>query len=110
MASLLEVKNLTTSFFTADGELRAVDGVSFEIEEGKTLGLVGESGCGKSVTALSIMRLIPSPPGKIVGGEILLRGQNLLKLDREKMRKVRGNGISMVFQEQIGRASCRERV
>ena len=101
MASLLEVKNLTTSFFTADGELRAVDGVSFEIEEGKTMGLVGESGCGKSVTALSIMRLIPSPPGKIVGGEILLRGQNLLKLDREKMRKVRGNEISMVFQEPM---------
>jgi oligopeptide/dipeptide ABC transporter ATP-binding protein len=78
-----------------------VDGVSFEIEEGKTMGLVGESGCGKSVTALSIMRLIPSPPGKIVGGEILLRGRNLLKLDREKMRKVRGNEISMVFQEPM---------
>lgn len=101
MANLLEVKNLTTSFFTADGELRAVDGVSFEIEEGKTMGLVGESGCGKSVTALSIMRLIPSPPGKIVGGEILLRGRDLLKLDREKMRKVRGNEISMVFQEPM---------
>ena len=101
MANLIEVKNLTTSFFTADGEVRAVDGVSFEIEEGKTMGLVGESGCGKSVTALSIMRLIPSPPGKIVGGEILLRGRNLLELDREEMRKIRGNEISMVFQEPM---------
>lgn len=101
MANLIEVKNLITSFFTADGELRAVDGVSFEIEEGKTMGLVGESGCGKSVTALSIMRLIPSPPGKIVGGEILLRGRNLLELNREEMRKMRGNEISMVFQEPM---------
>ena len=101
MASLLEVKNLTTSFFTADGELRAVDGVSFEIEEGKTMGLVGESGCGKSVTALSIMRLIPSPPGKIVGGQVLLRGQDLLKLNGSAMRRIRGNEISMVFQEPM---------
>ncbi len=101
MANLIEVKNLTTSFFTADGEVRAVDGVSFEIEEGKTLGLVGESGCGKSVTALSIMRLIPSPPGKIVGGQVLLRGRNLLELNREEMRKMRGNEISMVFQEPM---------
>ncbi len=101
MANLIEVKNLTTSFFTADGEVRAVDGVSFEIEEGKTMGLVGESGCGKSVTALSIMRLISSPPGKIVGGEILLRGRNLLELNREEMRKMRGNEISMVFQEPM---------
>jgi len=101
MANLIKVKNLTTSFFTADGELRAVDGVSFEIEEGKTLGLVGESGCGKSVTALSIMRLIPSPPGKIVGGQILLRGRNLLELNKEEMRKMRGNEISMVFQEPM---------
>ncbi len=101
MANLIDVKNLTTSFFTADGELRAVDGVSFEIEEGKTMGLVGESGCGKSVTALSIMRLIPSPPGKIVGGQVLLRGRNLLELNREEMRKMRGNEISMVFQEPM---------
>ncbi|MFQ5540053.1 MAG: ABC transporter ATP-binding protein, partial [Candidatus Binatia bacterium] len=90
-----------TSFFTADGELRAVEGVNFEIEEGKTMGLVGESGCGKSVTALSIMRLIPSPPGKVVGGQVLLRGQDLLKLNGEKMRKIRGNEISMVFQEPM---------
>jgi len=101
MANLIEVKNLTTSFFTADGEVRAVDGVSFEIEEGKTLGLVGESGCGKSVTALSILRLIPSPPGKIVGGQVLLRGRNLLELNRKEMRKMRGNEISMVFQEPM---------
>ncbi|MEE9568258.1 MAG: ABC transporter ATP-binding protein, partial [Candidatus Binatia bacterium] len=101
MANLIEVMNLTTSFFTADGELRAVDGVSFEIKEGKTVGLVGESGCGKSVTALSIMRLIPSPPGKVVGGQVLLRGRNLLKLSGQEMRKIRGNEISMVFQEPM---------
>jgi len=101
MANLIEVKNLRTSFFTPEGEMRAVDGVSFDIEEGKTMGLVGESGCGKSVTALSIMRLIPSPPGKVVGGQVLLRGQDLLKLNGEEMRKVRGNEISMVFQEPM---------
>jgi oligopeptide/dipeptide ABC transporter ATP-binding protein len=78
-----------------------VDGVSFSIGEGKTLGLVGESGCGKSVTALSIMRLVPSPPGKIVGGEIVYRGQDLLKLNGTAMRKIRGNEISMIFQEPM---------
>ncbi len=81
--------------------MRAVDGVSFNIGEGKTLGLVGESGCGKSVTALSIMRLVPSPPGKIVGGEILYRGQDILKLNGAAMRKIRGNEISMIFQEPM---------
>jgi oligopeptide/dipeptide ABC transporter ATP-binding protein len=101
MAGLIEIKNLRTSFFTPEGEMRAVDGVSFDIEEGKTLGLVGESGCGKSVTALSIMRLIPSPPGKVVGGQILFRGKDLLELNGEEMRKVRGNEISMVFQEPM---------
>jgi len=101
MAQLIEVKDLRTSFFTPDGEVKAVDGVSLEIEEGKTLGLVGESGCGKSVTALSIMRLVPSPPGKVVGGEILYRGRDLLKLDGEAMRKIRGNEISMIFQEPM---------
>jgi oligopeptide/dipeptide ABC transporter ATP-binding protein len=101
MANLIEIKDLVTSFFTADGELRAVEGVNFEIEEGKTMGLVGESGCGKSVTALSIMRLIPSPPGKVVGGQVLLRGQDLLKLNGNEMRKIRGNEISMVFQEPM---------
>jgi oligopeptide/dipeptide ABC transporter ATP-binding protein len=101
MAELLQVKDLRTSFFTPEGEVRAIDGVSFEIDEGKTLGLVGESGCGKSVTSLSIMRLIPSPPGKIVGGEILYRGRDLLKLNNEEMRKIRGNEISMIFQEPM---------
>jgi oligopeptide/dipeptide ABC transporter ATP-binding protein len=101
MSDLIQVKNLRTSFFTPEGEVRAIDGVSFEIGEGKTLGLVGESGCGKSVTSLSIMRLIPSPPGKIVGGEILYRGRDLLKLRNEEMRKIRGNEISMIFQEPM---------
>ena len=81
--------------------MRAIDGVSFEIGEGKTLGLVGESGCGKSVTSLSIMRLIPSPPGKIVGGEIFYRGRDLLRLNNEEMRRIRGNEISMIFQEPM---------
>jgi oligopeptide/dipeptide ABC transporter ATP-binding protein len=101
MADLLEVRNLQTSFFTPEGEVRAIDGVSFEIGESKTLGLVGESGCGKSVSSLSIMRLIPSPPGKIVGGEIFYRGRDLLKLNNEEMRKIRGNEISMIFQEPM---------
>jgi oligopeptide/dipeptide ABC transporter ATP-binding protein len=101
MADLIQVKNLQTSFFTPEGEVRAIDGVSFEIAEGKTLGLVGESGCGKSVTSLSIMRLIPSPPGKIVGGEIIYRGRDLLQLNNEAMRKIRGNEISMIFQEPM---------
>jgi len=101
MADLIQVKNLRTSFFTPEGEVRAIDGVSFEIGESKTLGLVGESGCGKSVTSLSIMRLIPSPPGRIVGGEILYRGRDLLKLNNEEMRKIRGNEISMIFQEPM---------
>ena len=101
MATLIQVKELRTSFFTPEGEVKAVDGVSFEVGEGKTLGLVGESGCGKSVTALSIMRLVPSPPGRAVGGEILYRGRDLLKLDGESMRKIRGNEISMIFQEPM---------
>ena len=101
MSELIHVKDLRTSFFTPEGEVRAIDGVSFAIDEGKTLGLVGESGCGKSVTSLSIMRLIASPPGKIVGGEILYRGRDLLKLNNEEMRKIRGNEISMIFQEPM---------
>ncbi|MEX0806599.1 MAG: ABC transporter ATP-binding protein [Candidatus Binatia bacterium] len=101
MGELIQVRDLQTSFFTPEGEVRAIDGVSFEIGEGKTLGLVGESGCGKSVTSLSIMRLIASPPGKIVGGEILYRGRDLLKLKNEEMRKIRGNEISMIFQEPM---------
>ena len=101
MPELRQVNDLRTSFFTSEGEVRAVDGVSFAIEEGKTLGLVGESGCGKSVTSLSIMRLVSSPPGKIVGGEIRYRGRDLLKLSGAEMRKIRGNEISMIFQEPM---------
>jgi oligopeptide/dipeptide ABC transporter ATP-binding protein len=95
---LLEVKNLKTYFYTEDGVVRAVDGVNFEVFPGEVLGLVGESGCGKSVTSLSIMRLI-SKPGRIDDGEILLDGENLLKLPEEEMIKVRGNRISMIFQQ-----------
>jgi oligopeptide/dipeptide ABC transporter ATP-binding protein len=101
MAELIQVKNLRTSFFTPEGEVRAIDDISFEIAAGQTLGLVGESGCGKSVTSLSIMRLIQSPPGRIVGGEILYRGRDLLALNNEEMRKIRGNEISMIFQEPM---------
>src|SRR5512137_2977595 len=95
---LLEVKNLKTYFYTEDGVVRAVDGVNFEVYPGEVLGLVGESGCGKSVTSLSIMRLI-APPGKITEGEILLDGKNLLKLSEDEMTKVRGDRISMIFQQ-----------
>lgn len=98
---ILEVKNLETSFKVEEGTVIAVAGVSFDVRKGKTLGIVGESGCGKSVTSLSIMRLIPNPPGKITGGEILYKGTDLLKLDAAAMRKIRGNEISMIFQEPM---------
>ena len=101
MATLLEVKNLKTHFFTMEGVVKAVDGVSYELNEGETLGLVGESGCGKSVSALSVMRLIPDPPGKIIDGEILLDGEDILQIDMEGMREVRGAKIAMVFQEPM---------
>jgi oligopeptide/dipeptide ABC transporter ATP-binding protein len=101
MAELLEVKNLKTYFFTHEGTAKAVDGINLKISRGETLGLVGESGCGKSVTALSIMRLIPDPPGRIVSGEILMSGQNLLEIDEKEMRKIRGKTISMIFQEPM---------
>jgi oligopeptide/dipeptide ABC transporter ATP-binding protein len=101
MSKLLEIKNLRTYFYTDDGVARSVDGVSYEVDRGETLGVVGESGCGKSVTALSIMRLIPDPPGKITGGEILYNGTNLLKLSEDQMREIRGNEISMIFQEPM---------
>lgn len=97
---LLQVQNLSTSFFTPDGEVKAVDGVSFAIHPGETLGIVGESGCGKSITSLSIMRLL-SNPGRIVGGEILLRGENLLTKSEQEMRRLRGKEISMIFQEPM---------
>jgi oligopeptide/dipeptide ABC transporter ATP-binding protein len=99
--SLLEVRHLKTTFTTDDGTVTAIDDISFTIEKGQTLGLVGESGCGKSVTSLSIMRLIPQPPGKIAAGEILFSGQDLLKLTESEMRKIRGNDIAMVFQEPM---------
>jgi oligopeptide/dipeptide ABC transporter ATP-binding protein len=98
---ILEVKELKTYFYTDDGVVPAVDGVDFHVSKGETLGIVGESGCGKSVTSLSIMRLIPSPPGKIAGGEIIFKGKNLVKLSEEEMRKIRGNDISMIFQEPM---------
>src|SRR4051812_7552307 len=98
---VLEVRNLKTSFFVEEGEVKAVDDVSFDVYKGRTLGIVGESGCGKSVTSLSIMRLLPEPPGRVVGGEILYKGRNLLTLGTEEMRKVRGNEISMIFQEPM---------
>ena len=101
MAKLLEVKNLRTYFFTDEGVVRAVDGVMWDIDEGETLALVGESGCGKSVTALSILRLIPNPPGRIVEGEILFEGRDLLKVSDAEMRSIRGNRIAMIFQEPM---------
>jgi oligopeptide transport system ATP-binding protein len=101
MPPLLEVKDLRTYFFGMDGTIKAVDGVSFDVQQGETLGLVGESGCGKSVSALSILRLIPDPPGEIVDGEIIFEGQDLLKLSNEEIRKVRGNRIAMIFQEPM---------
>jgi len=98
---LLDVKNLKTYFFTDEGVVRAVDGVDLYIKQGETLGVVGESGCGKSVTALSIMKLIPQPPGKIVDGEMNYNGVNLVDLPANRMRKIRGKEISMVFQEPM---------
>jgi len=99
--TLLEVKDLRTYFRTEEGVVKAVDGISFELGRGKTLGIVGESGCGKSVTSLSIMRLIPNPPGKIVGGGIFFEGEDLLAKSEKQMRGIRGNSISMIFQEPM---------
>ena len=98
---VLEVRDLRTYFHTEEGVARAVDGVSFVVGRGQTLGLVGESGCGKSVSAFSIMRLVPDPPGRIEAGQILLRGRDLLALDEEEMRQVRGDDIAMIFQEPM---------
>jgi len=98
---LLEIDNLQTHFFTAAGAVRAVDGVSYEVRAGEVLGVVGESGCGKSVTALSILRLVADPPGRIVGGAIRFEGTNLLELSEAEMEAVRGNDISMIFQEPM---------
>jgi oligopeptide transport system ATP-binding protein len=100
-APLLDVKGLETQFKTPDGIIHAVNGVSFSLEEGETLGLVGESGCGKSVTMLSVLRLIAMPPGKIVAGEAFFHGQDLLKMSQEEIRNVRGAQIAMVFQDPM---------
>ncbi|HZS81609.1 MAG TPA: ABC transporter ATP-binding protein [Stellaceae bacterium] len=98
---LLDVRELRTHFATDEGEFRAVDGVSFSLAAGQTLGIVGESGCGKSVTSLSIMGLVPQPPGRIAGGEIIFEGTDLLRLPRAELRELRGNKISMIFQEPM---------
>jgi peptide/nickel transport system ATP-binding protein len=100
-AAVLDVKNLETVFFTNSGLFRAVDDLSFSVRRGETLAIVGESGCGKSVSALSIMRLVPNPPGRIVGGTVVLEGIDLLALDEAEMRKIRGDRISMIFQEPM---------
>ena len=98
---LLQVKNLKTFFFTPEGDGKAVNGINLNLDRKETLGIVGESGCGKSVTALSILRLIPDPPGKIIAGEILFDGRDLLKLSEKDMQHIRGNDISMIFQDPL---------
>ncbi len=99
--NLLEVKNLSTYFFQEDSTVRAVDDVSYDLEEGETLALVGESGCGKSVSALSIMQLVPDPPGRIVNGEVIFNDIDLVRLSEQQMRTVRGREIAMIFQEPM---------
>src|SRR5947207_2321579 len=101
MAVLLDVRDLHTQFSTSGGVVRAVDGVSWDVQEGETVALVGESGCGKSVSALSVMRLVAAPAGRIVGGQILFKGRDLLALTEEEMRRVRGREIAMIFQEPM---------
>jgi oligopeptide transport system ATP-binding protein len=101
MTTVLEVNGLKTQFFTQDGVVQAVNGISYELNEGETLGIVGESGCGKSVSVLSLMRLIPMPPGKIVGGEALFEDRDLMQINDEEMRSVRGNKIAMIFQDPM---------
>ena len=101
MPPILQIENLSTHFETARGTVRAVDGVDLRLNEGDTLGIAGESGCGKTVLALSIMRLIPRPPGRIVSGRILFEGTDLLALTDEEMRRIRGKRVSMIFQEPM---------
>src|SRR5476651_2351082 len=101
MSDLLQVSDLGTWFYTRQGIVKAVDGVDFSVAAGETLAIVGESGCGKSMTALSLMRLIPDPPGRIVSGSIKLGDRDLLQLSEKEMRGVRGNDISMIFQEPM---------
>src|SRR5690625_4133949 len=98
---VLEIKDLSTHFFTDQGEIPAVDGVTLKVKEGQILGIVGESGCGKSVTSLSIMKLIPRPPEKIVNGEINFKGENIVHASKKRMREIRGNEIAMIFQEPM---------
>jgi peptide/nickel transport system ATP-binding protein len=100
-APLLEIDNLKTYFYTRDGVVRAVDGVTYSVGKGETLAVVGESGCGKSVTAKSILRLNPSPPARNVAGQIRFEGRDLLTLDMDELRQIRGNAISMIFQEPM---------
>lgn len=99
--TILKIKNLQTHFYTETGIVKAVDGVNFELNKGQTLGIVGESGSGKSITAMSIMKLIPTPPGRIVGGEILFKNNDLVNISEDKMRKIRGNEIAMIFQDPM---------
>src|SRR5256885_11426739 len=100
-STILSVDGLKTHFMTEDGVVKAVDGISFELKRGETLGIVGESGSGKSVTNLSIIRLIPEPQGKIVSGQILFNGEDILSLPREELRKIRGRKIAMIFQDPM---------
>ena len=100
-STILEVRDLVTAFDTDAGRMTAVDGISFDVPSGKTLGIVGESGCGKSVTAFSITRLLPQPHGKILGGSIRFEGRDLVSLPLDEMQKIRGNAISMIFQEPM---------
>ena len=99
--TLLSIKSLKTNFYTENGVVRAVDDVSIDVKKGQTVGIVGESGCGKSVTSMSVLRLIPTPPGKIESGEILFEGKDLLKMNQDEMRDIRGNKIAMIFQEPM---------
>ncbi len=101
MTSLLQVKNLEVRFYTKDGEVQAVNGISYSMEQGDTLGLVGESGCGKSVSTMSMLRLIPEPPGKITGGQVLFEGRDLLKLKHSEMHEIRGSQIAIIFQDPM---------
>ena len=101
MSRLLEVEGLETRFFTQDGVVHAVNGISYYLDEGETLAIVGESGCGKSVGVMSLLRLIPQPPGKITGGEVWFEGRDLLKLTDDEIRQVRGNRIAMIFQDPM---------
>ncbi len=101
MSELLQVRNLEMSYYTEGGRVRAVDGVSFDVKPGEVVGIVGESGCGKTAVSLSILRLLPTPPAKIEGGEILFEGRDLVKLSGEKLRRIRGDDIAMIFQEPM---------